>query len=242
MKHVGICDVGKVRDINQDAILTVSKDNCGLFVVADGMGGHSQGEKASQHIVQTLLEWWKAFSPAKYDNDFKRMIYALKQMLEQANREIYRSYNQTATCGSTAVILFIYKNTYGILYAGDSRIYMYYERKLRQMTVDEVWENQPDLSPKERKLCWDYCHGKLLNAVGIKQEIECKVITDELEEGMVFLLCSDGLYKYCSERYLKRCMKKARNAGNVEYSCACLLDKVYEGQAKDNISIVLVQV
>ena len=242
MKHIGICDIGKVRDINQDAILAVSKDDCGLFVVADGMGGHSHGEKASQHIVQTLNGWWKTFLPEKYDNDFKRMIKAVKQVLEQANREIYHTYNKASTCGSTVAILFIYHNTYGILYAGDSRVYIYHQWKLRQITMDDIWENQSNLSVRERRLCWDYCHGKLLNAVGIKEEIECKITTNELEEGMVFLLCSDGLYKYCPERYLRRYMKQARNGENIEYCCAGLFEEVYRRDAKDNISIVMVRV
>lgn len=242
MKQIGICDVGKVREINQDTILAVSREGSGLFVVADGMGGHSRGEKASQHIVSKLREWWERFSPEKYDYDFKRMILALKQIAEEANREIYHTYNNDDICGSTMVLLFICRNAYGILHAGDSRAYLYHAGRFRQMTIDDVWENRPDLTPRERKLNWEYCHGKLLNAVGIREEMQCKVITDELQEGMVFLLCSDGLYKYCPERFLKRYMKKARKAENVEYSVACLLEEVYAGPAKDNISIILVQI
>jgi serine/threonine protein phosphatase PrpC len=234
--------VGKVREINQDAILALSAEDCGLFAVADGMGGHSHGEKASGEIVRALRAWWEDFAPDNYDNDFKRMMRGLMQTVEKVNREIYRTYNRGDVCGSTVVILFLYAGAYGVLCAGDSRVYLYHDRKFRQLTIDDVWENQADLTDRERRAGWNACHGKLVNAVGIREEIRCRMITDELKTGMVFLLCSDGLYKYCPEQYLKKYMKMAGKEGNTEYSGACLLDRVRAGEAKDNISIVLVQI
>jgi serine/threonine protein phosphatase PrpC len=242
MRYAKICDVGKVREVNQDAIFCASKIDCGLFAVADGMGGYSLGEKASEEIVRALGIWWKDFASEKYGYDFKLMMRGLIQTVENANQRIYQTYNGEKICGSTVVILFLYRNVYGILCAGDSRIYLYYKGKFRQLTVDDVWENQVGLSDRERISSWEHCHGKLVNAVGVRKQIHCRMVTDELKDGMVFLLCSDGLYKFCSEQYIKKCMKISKKEERLEYSCVRLRDKVYEGGAKDNVSIVLVRV
>lgn len=242
MRHAMVCDIGKERRINQDAVFSANCKDAGLFVVADGMGGHSQGEKASQWIIQKMAEWWNAFQPEKYGDDFVRMMNSLEQTAEQANRDIYQNYNKEVVCGSTMVLLFIYKDAYGMIFAGDSRIYLYHRWRLRQLTVDEVWENQPDLTQWERENNWDQYHGKLYNAVGTKEVLRCNVITGKLQSGMAFLLCSDGLYKYCPQRYIKKCMKKIKRTEKLEISTAALLSKVYDSEAKDNISAIFVEV
>lgn len=242
MRHAMVCDIGKVRQINQDVVFSDSCKDAGLFVVADGMGGHSQGEKASQLIIRKMAQWWETFHPEKYGNDFVQMMKGLEQAAEQANQEIYENYNIDAVCGSTMVLLFIWKNTYGMIFAGDSRIYLYHRWKFRQLTVDEVWENQPDLTEWEREQYWERYHGRLYNAVGIQKELQCSVVTSELKAGMVFLLCSDGVYKYCPWKYLKKYMKIAYKSENPESAAAALLAKVYKSDAKDNISAIFVVV
>ncbi len=242
MEYAQVCDAGRVRKVNQDAILAAGSQDTGLFAVADGMGGHSQGEKASRHMIRRLEEWWDVFCPEKYESSFMKMMDGLKRLLWKVNREIYDRYNQEDICGSTIVLLFIYKNAYGIMYAGDSRIYMCHGWKFRQMTADEVWENQPDLTSWEREKKWEQCHGRLYNAVGVRREMQCSMLTDELKHGMVFLLCSDGLYQYCSTQYLKKCVRKAGRDRDLKAGAQALLKKVYEGEAGDNISLILVQV
>lgn len=242
MRHAMVCDIGKIRSINQDAVFSASCKDVGLFVVADGMGGHSHGEKASQQIVQKIAEWWETFVPERYDNDFGRMMISLKQAVERANWEIYENYNRSMICGSTIVLLFIYEDNYGVIYAGDSRIYLYHGWKLQQLTMDEIWENQPNLTETERKAGWEQFHGRLFNAVGIYNLLQCTLITGRLQPGMVFLLCSDGLYKYCPKRHLKKCMKRAKRVKELETDMAELLSRVYASEAADNISAILVAV
>lgn len=240
MKYARVCDIGKVRSMNQDAVFAANKGHTGLFVVADGMGGHSRGERASRHIIKKIEEWWENFCPEHYDDDFKMIMRAVQKVAEQANREIYQNYNRNDICGSTMVLLLIYKEVYGLLYAGDSRIYLYHRRKLRQLTMDEVWENQSGLTLAEKEARWERCHGKLYNAVGISGTMQCNITTNELKPGMVFLLCSDGLYKYCSEKYLKKCLKKVGKESIPEIITGAMLEKVYEQGAGDNVSIIVV--
>ncbi len=242
MRYAMVCEIGKVRKINQDAAFSASCNETGLFVVADGMGGHSQGEKASQLIVRNMERWWETFHPQKYGNHFMQMMYGLRQEAERANQEIYENYNKNAVCGSTMVLLFLWKDAYGMIFAGDSRIYLYHKHKLRQLTVDEVWENQPDLTQWERERHWERYHGRLYNAVGIQKELRCSVVANERKAGMVFLLCSDGLYQYCPWQQLKKYMKKAGKAEHPECVAEALRNSVYRSQAKDNFSAILVTV
>ncbi len=241
MEYTELCEIGKVRSINQDAVFAAAREDTGLFLVADGMGGHSNGEKASRQIAKNISQWWEAFRPQDYP-DFRGMMQGLWLTAQEANREIYETYNNGDICGSTMALLLIRGQTYGILSAGDSRIYLYDEKRIRQLTTDEIWENQPDLTPVERKLHWERCHGRLYNAVGIRRELRCSMITDACRPGQVFLLCSDGLYKYCPKRWIKACMKKTARNCRLQNTALMLMDQTYHTDAQDNISVVLVKV
>lgn len=144
-------------------------------------------------------------------------------------------------CGSTVVVLFIYKGKYGIVYAGDSRCYIFEHGQLLQITIDEVWENQTGLNYWEKNNRHHPNRGKLINAVGIRPDIQCKIITNEIISNSVFLLCSDGLHKMCPEQYIKKCLKKCKFKKNIKLVLDKLINKVYQNGAKDNISILLVR-
>lgn len=242
MEYAKICDIGKVRKVNQDRVLAVSKKDMGLFVIADGMGGYSEGEKASQKIIEKMERWWEKFCFKQCKSDFSQNVLQLEQELLHVNREIYLKYNKGKICGSTIALLFICKNVYAVISAGDSRAYVYSRRKLVQLTMDEVWENQQCLTEQERKKDWDRQHGKLYNAVGIRERMQYRVSVHEWNHGMVFLLCSDGLYKYCSELYLKKCLKKAKREKDMQICAVSLLKEVYQREAEDNVSIIIIKV
>lgn len=238
---VGISDVGNKREKNEDAILMFAEGEIGIFLVADGMGGHAYGEMASGIIRQELAGWWEQFSEEKYGYDFQRMVTSLRQVIEKANKMIFEGLNRVGICGSTVVVLLVYKEMYGIIHAGDSRCYILQKRKLQQITVDDNWENQPGISEAERN---NMCHpnrGKLVNAVGIRPDLQCRMTTNQITEETVFLLCSDGLYKMCPEKKLKDCIKQCRKAYKMEQMSERLLEIVYENGAKDNVSFIIVK-
>lgn len=242
MRHVEVCDIGKERDINQDAIMASSMDGYGIFAVADGMGGHSHGELASRHIIKALGKWWEDFEPVRFNDNFQGIVSDIRAVLEQANNNIYIKYNKNDICGSTAAVLFVSPDAYAIFNVGDSRIYMHYGDLFMQMTLDEIWENQGGLGEREKMEDRDGCRGKLVNAVGVYGTLCCTVCTDALKKGMVFLLCSDGLYKFCPETSLKKYMKKAALQESLERCGKSLLELVYQTKASDNISFVIVRV
>ena len=241
MEYRGVCDIGLERTINQDAVFMAARGEIGLFCVADGMGGHSHGERASREVTDNMAGWWKEFQETSFDCDFSRMIYSLNQMLERANRNIWRMSGGKEVSGTTAVVLFIYRGRYGILSAGDSRIYRYDRTQMRQMTVDEVWENQTNLCVSNRVKRQHPNRGKLVNAIGIAEDVRITSSTDEAHPGMIFMLCSDGVYKMCPERVIGKYLKKCRR-GPLDAVLNSLLKKIYDAGARDNISAVLVRI
>lgn len=241
LEFAGKCDIGQRREVNQDSFCTCQRDDAGLFVVADGMGGYANGEKASQKIVAELSNWWNSFSPVLFDYEFKRMILSIEQVIEYANRCIYMELNRSDICGTTVTILFIYKNLYGILYVGDSRCYCRHCRQWRQLTVDEVWENQSNISDRERMMKNHPNRGKLVNAIGIKDSVQCRIITDKIFDNTNFLLCTDGLYKFCAERHIRNALRKCRDKQSMKQEINALISKVYKNGANDNISIIIVR-
>lgn len=241
MEYRGVCDIGLERTMNQDAIFMAADNDIGLFCVADGMGGHSHGERASREIVDNIALWWKDFQEPDYDYDFTRIIYSLNQVLEKANRNIYRMSGDRQIIGSTVAVLFVCHERYGILSAGDSRIYLCDRARVRQLTVDEIWENQVNLNLSSRVKKQHPNRGKLVNAIGIEEDVRITSSTDQGRDGMTFMLCSDGLYKMCTDRVIARAMKECRR-GVLDEVMNKLIRKVYEGGAKDNTSIILVRV
>lgn len=241
MVYQGICEVGLQRKMNQDAVYMVADGEIGLFCVADGMGGHSHGERASKEVVNSLSLWWQEFRKSAYSGDFSAAFYSLRQTLVTASETIFHMSAEGEICGTTAVVLFIFRGQYGILNAGDSRLYLCSGFRVRSLTVDEVWENQPSntLGAEEKRKHPNF--GKLVNALGIAEQTHISGSTDIVRPGMVFLLCSDGLYKMCPEKTIVKTMRMCRR-GKLDVCVRRLRETVFVGGARDNVSIILVRV
>lgn len=242
--YSGICDIGLKRENNQDSIFTYSgKDkDVSLFVVADGMGGYSSGELASQMITNKLSQWVEHFSIELYDGNFLKMMESLEHKLEEINSEIFFRYNQEQICGSTCILLFIYKEYYGIINIGDSRIYKKEGWKIKSLMKDDVWENSPDIQERfsKREIINHPNYGKLLQSVGTKENLALASKTDILRQGDTFLLCSDGLYKMCSEKKLAGMLQFVYES-KVEKCVKKMLSACYKAGAGDNVSIIVVK-
>lgn len=236
--YTGFTDQGSVREINQDALFMRLKDDMGLFCVADGMGGHQDGEKASKMIVQCLFDWWEGLNPISYNNDFQKMVLNLCNAVEKANRLIKESTAPGAVSGSTVVILFLYKNYYCTISAGDSRIYMRRKHKFSLITVDETWENMLDNTLSESEKKRNSLYGKLVNAIGVNDRARISVKTDVLQQNDLFVLCCDGIYKYCADSFLKKILKRA-NSSNIADCSEKIKNEIFLNGAPDNLTMIV---
>lgn len=244
LQYCGFTDKGYKRDKNQDDVIMRVDENTGLFVVADGMGGHSMGERASAAVVEYMQDWWEYFQRNSKEKYFSQLVDEIRTYLEQVNRYIYENYNQDSICGTTAVVMFIHHNQYAFFTCGDSRLYLYYKRKLQQISIDDVWENQPEIiyqyTQEEKEKHPDY--GKLVTAVGTSPYLQLRVNCGTLEGKEKFLLCSDGLYRMCNEQIMRKALFTYRNEKSGIKSLKHLQTVVYENGAKDNFSVIFLKI
>lgn len=239
-----VCDVGKRRGKNQDAILIFRDEahSFALFLVADGMGGYADGEKASGAIASGMRDWLNQLNIEQFSGNVVAVMYAVRDRLLQINDYIWNNWNQNQVCGSTCSLLFFFGDIYGVFSVGDSRIYRCRGLHCGPITRDDVWENQQEIAERYRKqdirLHPDY--GKLVHAMGSDKSLGYSMFTDALYPGDVFALCSDGIYKMCSSSYLKRKLWSCRWT-SLERVRDSIVSTVYRNGAMDNLSLILIR-
>lgn len=240
MEVSSISDIGLVRSQNQDSVLVYQDPPFGLFVVADGMGGYTHGERASGEIVSQLREW--AVSGDLPRDSIHTLLDAACVRLSEINRFIWNAWNRNTVCGSTCVMLLTLRDCCGIVSVGDSRIYRCRGFQCGPMTRDDVWENQESVRAAytEEEIARHPNYGKLLCAVGGAENLQCASSTERLFKGDVFALCSDGVYKMCSPKFLQKQLRAARKR-ELDEVRSQILREVYRNGAQDNASLILVR-
>ena len=224
---------GLVRKINEDACLDLA--DSGVWLVADGMGGHAAGDIASQLVVDTIK--------VAVQRAAQVSVRLLTESLLQANEELCRyseKHLNGHTAGSTVVLLLLDKWHYHFLWAGDSRGYLLRNNVLRQITRDHSQVNemveQGLLRSEEAE------HHELANvitrAVGVDPHLSIDVISGVWQPGDVFLLCSDGLNKELSDDEIYQYL--AHN--NIAEANRALLQSTLVAGARDNVTCILVKV
>ena len=241
LTYSSISECGPVRKINQDSIISFSNDRSALFCVADGMGGFSEGEKASKAITDQLTSWWKMNSEKLTEENIGKAATSLENVIRNVNTALFEYGLENEVCGSTVSILCICETKYIILAVGDSRIYLNHKRHFGQLTVDEIWSNMWIVDPKTGKKTPDPKYGMLLNAVGTEETIMAMRTGGVLEDHSMFLLCSDGLYKFCKEKYIKKATAYSKKA-YLDERIAELKKQVVKNGEKDNMSVILIKV
>lgn len=230
----GRTDTGKVRARNEDAFLDQPQQ--GLWVVADGMGGHQAGDLASRLIVESLAEL-----PAGLD--FEDRLDALRDCLHRLNRHLSLGLTLTAETpdllvGSTVVALLAEGSRVACVWAGDSRCYLLRGRQLFQLSRDHSLLQQlveeRGMSPADAAR-QPGAHA-LTRAIGADEELQLDILELESLPGDVFLLCSDGLYQDLDHDLL--------TAALLRLSPQLALQRLFElallGPARDNLSGVVI--
>lgn len=222
--------VGNVRSENEDSHISVP--DAGVWLVADGMGGHSHGQYASRTIVETIGE-------VGIPEPLEDAIDAVADAVHAANEKIYaHSLELGSQMGSTFVALVVRGREFGVLWAGDSRCYVYRDGHLIALTRDhtqvEALLERGLLSPEEAK---DHPMKHVLaRAVGVQEDLQIDAIRDSVESRDLFLLCSDGLYGVLDEHEIVEILKaKGHDA------CDRLIEACLERGAPDNVTVTLVE-
>jgi serine/threonine protein phosphatase Stp1 len=224
---------GNVRVANEDTYLIDGVG--GLWVVADGMGGHQQGELASQMVAEALLD-----VPACLDLDER--LRKVAEALHWVN--FHLSCERTLTSpeqiiGSTVMALLTQSGRAACIWAGDSRCYLLRRGVLYQISEDhslvQQWVNAKRLTAEE---AMQHPNSNVVTrAIGVSRELMLESAEFELYADDMLLLCTDGLYRELSSDI----MINALNQLQPEKAVQILMQQVLAGAAKDNVTAVVVR-
>jgi protein phosphatase len=236
-----LCQKGLVRDNNEDALsvggiilrdnvtnftVDISEDGFFYLLVSDGMGGHEDGEEASEFTLNELKEKFeqKQIGAKSFEDDMRKMTNTISTQLNQMAAE--RGQQLPMGCTLTGIVWHYGK--IWLVNAGDSRTYRYRNGMLRQLTIDET----------ERGITGDpNAEIYLLNCIGAGQEGRLTIIDMEgkLLEDDILLICSDGLTDMVTDEQLEEALEEGNTAADL-YRLAC------EGGGVDNVSVILARI
>lgn len=187
-QSAGHTETGKVRRLNEDALLL--REDAGLWVVADGLGGHSAGDYASQLLVQRLRALVR---PA----DLCDFLDAIDDTLAQINRELLQvARERRVDMIATTVVVLVHDPDFMLCgWVGDSRIYAQHGGPLRQLTRDHVHGVREDITQFGGAQASAAAAGVLTRAVGAQEPLFVDWVLTPSLPGTQFLLCSDGINK-----------------------------------------------
>ncbi|HVU00458.1 MAG TPA: protein phosphatase 2C domain-containing protein [Polyangiaceae bacterium] len=247
----GRTDVGRERDHNEDRMLL--RPDVGLFVVADGMGGHNAGEVASALCALSLENCFLAARSGPLPDDLmadprplsleERTLVAAARKANADVFEISRTHPQHGGMGTTLVALHVSEATreMHVAHVGDSRCYRLRGGKLEQLTRDhslisDAIAFKPDITEAELAL---FPKNVISRCVGRAPSVEIDVRTEKLAAGDVLLVCSDGLSSMVGDDVILRCLLE--NA-TPEAVCQAAIDAANAAGGADNITVIVVRI
>ncbi len=217
-------DVGRARDNNQDAFL--EQEEIGLWAVADGLGGHRDGQVASRMVCDALAGLVTGSS-------FDTTIETARERIHEVNEHLLRSSTRAAVTdrsASTVVVLLVRGPRCAILWAGDSRVYRWRTGRLERLTRDH------SLVESGAAVGRDDSH-IVTRAVGVEPGLSLDLCRDRVRPGDRFLLCSDGLTRMVPEDQIEMWMGKP----DIRTAVDGLIQATLDAGAPDNVTVVIVE-
>ncbi len=247
----GVTDVGRQREHNEDSY-AIDLDH-GLFVVADGMGGHSAGDVASRLATSTIADFFRTLSsedvtwPSQFDRTLSDEENRLVTSIGIANRRIFeqsQSMRSLAGMGTTVVGAHFSSKRQRMYvgHVGDSRAYRIRSGKIDQLTRDHSLANEPfpELSDAERA---ELPKNVITRALGMQDNVVVDLTSDESHPGDVYLLCSDGLSGMLpDDLILQEVVAFQEVDRGLEALCSRLVERANELGGEDNITALAIRI
>jgi serine/threonine protein phosphatase PrpC len=242
----GVSDTGCVRSENQDRILI--DHSSGLFMVADGMGGHRHGEIAAELAVSTLRYYvetsrdsFDATWPFGYDFDLSVDANRLSTGIQLANQQVWNHAQVTPDCagmGTTVAAILLGDEKTIVGNVGDSRVYLFRAGELKQISYDDTYVNA--IVEREGAGAIDIANSPMRNvltqAAGSEQSVKVHITEQKLQSGDIYLICSDGLHGVIGDAAIRSILATGRD---VEHMARRLNEAARVNGGPDNISVVL---
>jgi serine/threonine protein phosphatase PrpC len=248
----GITDIGRKRQRNEDSYLV--NDKIGLYIVADGMGGHAGGEFASKIAVSTVEEIIrgedrvKSNVPANTYLDGNQSAEGLEQdrLKDAINRAgnmiVRRAFEdpELKGMGTTSTVMFVSEDKAYIAHVGDSRAYCIRNGEIIQITEDHslVHEQLKSGLITEEEAKTHQLKNIITRSVGVQEEVEVDTVVWKIQSGDGYLLCSDGLSNMVQDEEMQEIVTKFE----VEQAARELVDLANSRGGEDNITLILLKV
>jgi PPM family protein phosphatase len=256
IENVGIgLDAGIVRRFkpNEDSLVALHSTcthfdrllTIDLYIVADGMGGHSHGQKASRLAMQSMMQAVLPgiVSSGHLTGDF--LVEALVEGVHWANRAVYESSQKNGVeMGTTITAALVFDGTAYIVNVGDSRTYVYREseRQLSQVTRDHsLVARLVEAGAISRDEVYTHPdRNKVYRGLGDKETVKVDWFTLPVHAGDYLILCSDGLWEMVRDKEIECIVMKC--AGDPPQASAALVKAALDGGGADNISVIVVRI
>jgi PPM family protein phosphatase len=239
VRYAASTDVGRCRERNEDAVVVVPEHL--LFVVADGMGGHTSGEVASRIAVETMAATFGKTGPgvgAPANESVPPLGDRLDEAVQAANRAVFsasRSAPHLRGMGTTVVAAAIDAAGICVAHAGDSRAYRVRAGAIERLTQDHSLVEM--LRGARGAVGGDVPSNVILRALGVNETVEVDLRIDPIAPGDRFVLCSDGLHGMVEDgTILAVVLEEADPRG----AAAKLVDRANEAGGADNVSAIVI--
>ncbi|MBX3728812.1 MAG: Stp1/IreP family PP2C-type Ser/Thr phosphatase [Candidatus Sumerlaeia bacterium] len=249
IQAAGLSDRGLKRGHNEDSLSVVP--DIGLYIVADGMGGHNAGEVASRQAIESIVEFVRTSTasdvtwPFPAEPGLSELENTLVSGIKVANRDVCNlslEHAEYSGMGTTLVALLIDPGTnrLAIAHVGDSRCYLLREGEIEQLTLDHSWVSEQlqkkIITAEEAKNHrWK---NVITRALGNKLDVEVDVQSRALRTGDTYLLCSDGLSGMVDDAAMRAILLKHPD---LETAVRELIQAANANGGLDNISVILVR-
>ena len=238
----GLTDTGRTRGHNEDCFAI--DEEVSLYVVADGMGGHTHGEVASKISVDSILQFFAddgAESPFPPDEGLLPHSNTLKAAVGVAQQGVLAAIERDHSLdgmGTTVVGLCIRDAVGAVAHVGDSRVYRLRNGELELLTRDHTWVNEQVMAGylSEEQARNHPLRNVVTRALGGEEKVVVDVREVPIEVGDLFMLCSDGLSGMIRDSEIKALLEEGKP---LQETCQNLIDAANERGGKDNITVVL---
>jgi protein phosphatase len=237
--------VGKTRRFNEDFFALAHEHR--LFLVADGMGGHGNGEVASRLVVQAIREHFDEQEPSadgKRQTPHAERLDHLIEAVKVANRRVLGEVEKDRALvgmGTTLVALLMDKGTATVGHVGDSRAYRLRDGELELLTNDHTWVNEQVTAGNisETQARNHPFKSVVTRALGGDEEVEVEIREIQATPGDLYLLCSDGLSSMVPDDRIQEQLASGRP---LEEICRDLVGEANATGGRDNVTVILVAV
>jgi len=233
----GRTDVGRVRTVNEDAL--VLRPDLAFFAVADGMGGEEKGEVASRIFTESAGEIFSR-GPSRSEKETAQRV---QKSFALANERIlsWAQANRVGKMGCTAELIAFFGSDHALGHVGDSRTYLFRNGALKQLTRDHslVQEHldQGFLSPAEARK--SPLRNIILRAVGTEETLDADLLRGKALAGDIFLLCSDGLTDMVDDRTIEQTLSQSLE---LPLKVDKLIERANLAGGIDNITVILCEI